>query len=98
MALTKTIIDDKIEVVGEFKTLQIRQATIIKEDEKELSRSFHRRMLNCGTLDASDNLIDTNITSETEEVKGIATAVWTQSVKDAWKANLIKEKNPFNHA
>ena len=98
MALTKTIIDDKIEVVSEFKTLQIRQSTIIKEDGKELSRSFHRRLLNCGKLDASDNLIDTDISGESEEIKGIATTVWTQSVKDAWKAKLIQEKDHFNHA
>ena len=93
MALTKTVTDDKIEVVGEFKTLQIRQATIIKEDGKELSRSFHRRLLNCGKLDASDNFLDTDISEESTEVKGIAATVWTQSVKDAFKAQLIKEKD-----
>ena len=81
-------------VVGEFKTLQVRQATIIKEDGKELSRSFHRRLLNCGKLDASDNLIDTDISGESDEVKGIAATVWTQSIKDAFKAKLIKEKDP----
>ena len=47
MALTKTITDDKLEVVGDFKDLQIRTATVIKEDGTELSRSFHRRVLQC---------------------------------------------------
>ena len=93
MALTKTITDDKIEVVGDFKTIQVRQATIIKEDGKELSRSYHRRLLNCGTLDASDNFVDTNLGAETVEVKSIADTCWTQAVKDAWKAKLIQEKD-----
>jgi hypothetical protein len=93
MALTKTVTDDKIEVVGEFKTLQIRQATIVKEDGKELSRSFHRRLLNCGKLDASDNFVNTDISAETAEVKSIADTCWTQAVKDAWKAKLIQEKD-----
>ena len=93
MAITKTIVDDKIEVVTEFKHLQIRQATVIKEDGTELSRSFHRRMVHCGTIDTSDNFVDADISSETTEVKGIAAAVWTQAVKDAWKAKLISEKD-----
>ena len=93
MAITKTILDDKIEIVTEFKHLQIRQATIIKEDGTELSRSFHRRIVHCGTIDTSDNFVDTNISSETTEVKAIAAAVWTQAVKDAWKAKLISEKS-----
>ena len=92
MAITKTILDDKIEIVTEFKHLQIRQATVIKEDGTELSRSFHRRLLHCGTIDTSDNFVDANISSETTEVKAIAAAVWTQSVKDAWKADLIANK------
>ena len=93
MAITKTILDDKIEIVSEFKHLQIRQATIIKEDGTELTRSFQRRMVQCGTIDSSDNFVDTDISSETTEVKAIAAAVWTQSVKDAWKAKLISEKD-----
>ena len=93
MAITKTIVDDKIEIVTEFKHLQIRQATVIKEDGTELSRSFHRRVLHCGTIDTSDNFVDANISSETTEVKAIAAAVWTQSVKDAWKAELISGKD-----
>jgi hypothetical protein len=92
MAITKTILDDKIEIVTEFKHLQIRQATIIKEDEVELSRSFHRRVVHCGTIDTSDNFVDKDISSETTEVKAVAAAVWTQSVKDAWKADLIANK------
>ena len=93
MALTKTLIEDKIEVVGDYKHIQIRTATVIKEDGVELSRSFHRRVLDPGTLDGSDNLVDTNVSSESDEVKGIATSVWTTSVKNAWKAKLIADKS-----
>ena len=92
MAITKTILDDKIEIVTEWKHLQIRQATVIKEDGTELSRAYHRRTVQCGTIDGSDNFVDTDISSETTEVKAIAAAVWTQVVKDAWKAKLIADK------
>ena len=92
MALTKTIEEDKIEIVGEFKAIQIRTATVIKDDGEEISRAFHRKALQCGTLDGSDNLVDTDISSESTEVKAIAAAIWTQSVKDAWKAKLIADK------
>ena len=94
MALAKTIVEDKIEIVGEFKVIQIRTATIIKDDGEELSRSFHRKALQCGILDGSDNLVDTDISSESTEVKAIAAAVWSTTVKNAWKAHLIASKNP----
>ena len=91
MALTKTILDDKIEIVTEWKHLQIRQATVIKDDGEELSRSFHRRTLQCGDIDGSDNFVDTDVSSESAEIKSIAAAVWTQAVKDSWKAKLIAD-------
>ena len=93
MALTKTTEEDKIEVVGPYKTVQIRTATVIKEDGTELSRSFSRKTLSPGTLDASDNLVDTDTSAESAEVKGIASAVWTTDVKNAWKAKLIADKS-----
>ena len=92
MALTKTAVEDKIEVVGDFKHVQIRTATVIKEDGTELSRAFHRKTLTVGTLDASDNLVDTDISAESAEVKGICNSVWTQSVKNDYKAYLIANK------
>ena len=92
MALTKTTEEDKIEVVGEFKAVQVRTATVIKEDDEELTRSFNRKVLYPGTIDDSDNWVDTDISSESTEVKGIANAVWTQSVKDAYKAHLVATK------
>ena len=92
MALTKTTEEDKIEVVGQYKHVQVRTATVIKEDGNELSRSFHRKVLDPGTLDASDNLVDRDISAESAEVKGICNSVWTSTVKDAWKAKLISDK------
>ena len=92
MALTKTIEEDKIEVVTDYKHVQVRTATVIKEDGKELSRSFHRKVLDPGTLDGSDNLVATDISGESAEVQGICNAVWTSTVKDAWKAKLIADK------
>ena len=92
MALSESIEYDKIEIVGIYKAIQVRKATVIKKDGTELTRSFERYVLNPGTLDASDNLVDTDISAESAEVKGIAASVWTQTVKDAWKAKLIADK------
>ena len=92
MALTKTVEEDKIEIVGQYKIIQIREATVIKEDGTEISRNFHRDSITPGTLDASDNLVDTNISSRSTEVQAICNAVWTTSVKNAWKAKLIADK------
>ena len=92
MALTESIEYDKIEVVGIYKTVQVRKATVIKKDDVELTRSFFRYVLLPGTLDASDNLVDTDISAEPAEVSAICNAVWTDSVKTAYKAQLIAEK------
>ena len=92
MALTESIEYDKIEVVGQYKAVQVRKATVIKKDGTELTRSFHRYVLNPGTLDESDNLVNTDLSGEPAEVSAICTAAWTDAVKDAWKANLIANK------
>ena len=92
MALTESIEYDKIEVVGQYKAVQVRKATVIKKDGKELTRSFHRYVLNSGKLDASDNLVETDISAEPTEVQGICNVVWTTDVKAAWKAYLIETK------
>ena len=100
MALTETIEYDKIEVVGQYKAVQVRKATVIKKDGTELTRSFERFVLQPGTLDGSDNLVDNPLDKEpdgttniTDEIKAICNAVWTTSVKDAWKEKLIVEKS-----
>ena len=100
MALTESIEYDKIEVVGQYKHVQVRKATVIKKDDVELTRSFERFVLDPGTLDASDNLVDNPLDKEpdgttaiADEVKAVCNAVWTTSVKDAWKARLIADKS-----
>ena len=92
MALTESIEYDKIEVVGLYKHVQVRKATVIKKDGEELTRSFHRYVLQAGTLDDSDNLVDTDLSAQPAEVSAICNAAWTDDVKAAWKAKLIADK------
>ena len=92
MALAESIEYDKIEVVGMYKAVQVRKATVIKKDGAELTRSFERYVLHPGTLDGSDNLVDTDLSNEPAEVSAICNAVWTTDVKAAWKAKLIADK------
>ena len=72
MALSETIEYDKIEVVGTYKAVQVRKATIIKKDGNELTRSFERFVLHPGTLDASDNLVDNPLSKEPDGTTDIA--------------------------
>ena len=100
MALTESIEYDKIEIVSEYRHIQVRKANVIKKDGAELTRSFERYVLDCGTLDASDNFVDNPLSKEpdgvtdiTDEIKAVCNAVWTTSIKDAWKAKLIADKS-----
>ena len=100
MALTESIEYDKIEIVSEYRHIQVRKANVIKKDCAELTRSFERYVLDCGTLDASDNFVDNPLSKEpdgvtdiTDEIKAVCNAVWTTSIKDAWKAKLIADKS-----
>jgi len=93
MALAESIEYDKIEVAGLYKAVQVRKATVIKKDGTELTRSFERYVLHPGTLDGSNNLVDTDLSGEPAEVSAIATAAWTTDVKAAWKAKLIADKD-----
>ena len=92
MALTERFENDKIEVVGTYKAVQVRRAEIIEEDGVEIARSFQRHALVCGTIDESDNFVDTDISGEDADVQAICNAVWTTTVKDAYKAHLIANK------
>ena len=78
MALTEETVQDKIEVVGEFKHIQVRTATVIKRDGTEISRSFHRHVV----------APDADVSGESDDVKAIAAQVHTQEVKDAYAAHL----------
>ena len=92
MAITKETEIAKTEVVGIYKAVQVATDTVIKEDNTELSRSRHRHVIHPGTLDASDNLVATDISGEDAEVQAVANAVWTDAVKTAWKNKLIADK------
>ena len=76
MALTERETEDKIEVVGDFKQIQVRTATVIERDGEEISRAFHRHV--CSP--------DDDVSGESTEVQAIATAVWTDEIKAAWAA------------
>lgn len=100
MALSESIEYDKIEIVGQYKYVQVRKATVIKRDGTEITRSYERFLLNPGTLDGSDNLVDNPLDKEpdgttniADEVKAVCNAVWTTSVKNAWKEKLIADKS-----
>ena len=91
MALTETSLNDKIEVVNKWN-IQVRNATIIKKDGVEVTRTFHRHVLQPGTLDASDNLVATNISGEDADVQAICNAAWTAQVKTDFTAHLVANK------
>ena len=78
--------------MGIYKHVQVRQATVIKKDGTEMARTYHRYVLDAGTLDASDNLVDTDLSKQPAEVSAICNVVWTTDVKAAWKAKLIADK------
>ena len=98
MAITKTIIVDKTEVVSvgstyssdEWKLVQVRTATVIKEDGVELTRTFDRKVLSPGLVnDGATTLADTDISGEDASVQAICNAVWTTSVKEAYRLNAV---------
>ena len=82
MALTETTIDDKIEIVSDFKFIQVRSARVIYDDGTEISRSFSRRVI----------APDADITGESTELQAICNAVHTQAVKDAYAAHLASQE------
>ena len=97
MALTKTTENDKIEVVRKWN-IQIRSATIIKDDGKEISRTFHRHVLVPGTLKGGsgsdkDDLVATDISKEDADVQAICNAAWTSQVKTDFTAHLVANKD-----
>ena len=80
MAITKETLVGKIEVVGEFKSVEVRNDTVIKEDDTELTRKYHRHVLHP----------DADITNQTSEVQAVCNAVWTDQIKadyETFKAN-----------
>jgi len=93
MALTERCENDKIEVVGSYKHVHIRCATVIERDGVEVTRSFHRHVLKPGRLDENDALVDTDLSGEDADVQAICNAAWTDAVKESWRLNLVANKN-----
>ena len=92
MALTERFENDKIEVVGQYKAVQVRTATVIERDGVEINRSFHRHVLQPGTVGVgTDQLTDTDISGEDADVQAICTAAWTDAVKEAWRVKLVND-------
>ena len=92
MALTERSENDKIEVVGQYKAIQVRRATVIERDGVEVSRSYHRHVLDPGTVAAgTSTLTDTDISGEDADVQAICTAAWTDAVKEAWRVKLVND-------
>ena len=82
MALTERTVEDKIEIVGDYKHIQVRTAVVIERDGVEISRSFSRHVV----------APDADVSGESAEVQAIAAAVHTQSVKDAYAAHLASQE------
>ena len=92
MALTERSENDKIEVVGQYKAVQVRRATVIERDGVEINRSFHRHVLQPGTVaEGTSTLTDTDISGEDADVQAICTAAWTDAVKEAWRVKLVND-------
>ena len=87
MALSKVITEDKIEIVGNHKNIQVRTKTSVMEDGVELSSGFHRHVLSCSTK-TGDTWADTDISDQSTEVQAICNAVWTDAVKTAYQTAM----------
>ena len=88
MALTEHIVYDKITVVQPYAGVNVRKATIIKKDGKELSKSFERYALAIGYFNESDVFVKTDISNEPPEVQAICNGVWTDEAVEEWKTYL----------
>jgi hypothetical protein len=88
MVLTERCENDKIEIVGQYKAVQVRCATVI-----EVTRSFHRHVLHPGTLGEGDVLVETDLSDQDADVQAICNAAWTAEVKESWRLKLVADKN-----
>ena len=93
MALSERSENDKIEIVGPYKAVQVRRADIVERDGVEIARTFHRHVLQPGRLGESNTLVDTDLSGEDTDVQAICNAVWTDTVKEAWRLKLIEDAN-----
>ena len=92
MALTKAQAVDRLTIKSPFNKIEIRTATVFQEDNVNLAIKYDKEILQCGTLDGSNNLVDTDVSGYSAEIQGVAAAVWTTDVKNKYKAALIEAK------
>ena len=91
MAITESTENDKIEIVNKWN-IQVRKATVIKKDGVEIARTYNRHVVDPGYLDASDNLVERDISGEDADVQAICNAAWTAQVKTDYTAFLVANK------
>tara|TARA_A200000159_G_scaffold102096_1_gene94939 strand:+ start:204 stop:491 length:288 start_codon:yes stop_codon:yes gene_type:complete len=92
MALTKRTEIEQLEIIGPYKIIGVQERTVVKEDDKELLSSRHRKLLMCGRLDETDNLVETDVSSESTDVQNLCNTFWTTDIKNAYKAHLLKAR------
>ena len=92
MALEKAQAVDKLTIASPYNIIEIRTAVVFVEDGVQQAVRYTRSKVKCGTLDSSDNLVDTDMSGYSAEIQGVAAAVWTDAIKDAYKAALIAAK------
>ena len=94
MALTEKIEADKIEVVGPYRTVQVRVATIVYRDDVELTRAFSRHVLQCQTK-AEGSWEDTDVSGEYQEVQDVCNSgIWTEAIKEAYREANTQPEPP----
>ena len=99
MALTESVEYDKIEVIGTYKSLNVRKATVIKRDDTEITRSYYRYVLHCVITDEEGNFIDNpldkepdGVTAIPDDIKSMCNLLWTSDIKTAYKTYLTNNK------
>ena len=92
MALSKASSIDKITIRSPYNSIELRTATVIVEDDTPISLNYSHKTVECGKLNSSDELVDTDMSGYSAEIQGVAAAVWTEDVKTKYKENLIANK------
>jgi len=92
MALTKAKAVDRLTIKSPFNQIEIRHATVFQEDGVNLAIKYTKEIKKCGTLDANNNLVDTDMSGFSTEIQGVAAAVWTDAIKEKYKQQLIDLK------
>ena len=92
MALSEEVVVDKIEIVGPYRDVQVRRATVVYKDDVELTRAFNRHVVHCQQTDASGDWEDTDVSGEAQEVQDVCNSgIWTNAIKAAYRAAYTPE-------